>query len=354
MPINANYEYYAAEKKYHAAKTPTEKLQALSEMQSTAPKHKGAENLRKEISRKIAAVKAGIEKHKIAKKGSGKNVNVKKEGAGQVAIVGMPNSGKSTFLNKLTGVKVEIASYPFTTRKPEVGMMGYKGAWVQLVEVPAIVEGSSQGKSDGTQILSIIRNSDAVVLLYRTEEKKELVLKELEAANIKLNKQKPKIIISHSEFKGITVSGAKNIKFPRQDLEKFLKSMGYHNASVIIHEPVTNLIKFIEVLEGSIVYKKAILLKFDEWQDNEEFRGEIFSLLEKILIYTKKPGQEADYTDPLVLKEGATVADVAERLHKDFAQGLRYVRVWGSAKFGGQRISRKYKLKSEDLIEIYS
>ncbi|MFH1664272.1 MAG: hypothetical protein ABH986_05745 [archaeon] len=57
MPSNADYNYAIAEKKFHEAKTELEKLAALQEMKSAAPKHKGAEKLRAEITKKIALLK---------------------------------------------------------------------------------------------------------------------------------------------------------------------------------------------------------------------------------------------------------------------------------------------------------
>jgi ribosome-interacting GTPase 1 len=120
MPINAGFEFENAKKKYDKARTPLEKLLALQEMQSTAPGHKGAENLRREISRKIAILKRDMEKQKEqAKKAArGSSLAVRKEGAGQIVIIGLPNSGKSTLLKDLTNADVAIASYPFTTKKP--------------------------------------------------------------------------------------------------------------------------------------------------------------------------------------------------------------------------------------------
>jgi len=354
MPINAGIEYYKATEKYDKATTLREKLVALQEMRSAAPKHKGAENLRAEISLKIAKLKKEEEKQaKIAsKKGKGATLNVKKEGAGQIVIVGLPNSGKSWLLKELTGIDVEIAPYQFTTKKPQMGMMNYRGAWAQLVEVPAIIEGSSEGKAQGTQLISVVRNADAVVLLARNTDEEKIVRRELEKSNIMLGRKRPKITIQAStELKGLSIAGKQYLKIPEKQLIEFLKSYGLHKASIILEEEAT-LEKVALALDQKVVYKNSFVLNAFEKFDKEKLKERIFSLLEKVLVYTKKPGMEADLRTPMAMKAGSTVEAVARVLHKDFAKYLKYVRVWGSTKFPGQRVSKDYKLKDGDIIEI--
>ena len=377
MPANVSIEFDKAKKKYEEARTPQEKLVALQEMQKHAPSHKGGENLRADISRKIAHIKKTLEKQReqAKKVTKGASLSVRKEGAGQIVIVGAANSGKSTLLKALTGAEVQIASFPFTTKKPEVGVINFKGARIQMVEIPALVEGSSRGKFQGAQLLSIIRNADAVVLLLTSMDEFEMLVNELRQANILLNQARPKIEIKRSKFPGISIAGKKFLKVKEDEFVKFLKSLGYNNASVLLEEETT-LDKVTQALDERLVYKKGLTLTRDisfkhalekkfkgkviYWQkaDDEkeigQLKKEMFVLLGKVVIYTKKPGREPDYNDPLVLDKGATVADVAKLLHKDFARNLKYVKVWGSAKFPGQRVSKDYPLKNEDLIEIYA
>lgn len=353
MPANVSVEYSKAKEKFDTSASVHEKLLALQEMKSFAPKHKGGENLRREISKKIAKLKSELDKQEkvSSKKGSGPSINIKKEGAGQIVIIGMPNSGKSTFLNSLTGFNALVADYPFTTTKPQTAMMNYNGGLVQLVEVPAIVKGSSQGKAQGTQMLSLIRNADGIILLAENEKDKETVLKELENSNIFVNRKKPGIEIKQTGFKGITISGKKFLKIKESELVSFLKSFGYHNASLMLKEKTT-MEKIAEVLNQKIVYKKAIILNPKKVYDREKLKEQIFFLLDKILVYTKKPGQKPDYNEPMVVKKDETIEEMALRLHKDFAKNLKFARVWGSTKFEGQRVSKDYKLQHLDTIEI--
>ena len=354
MPANVTIDFEKARIKFQQANSPQARLEALMEMQSTAPKHKGSENLRADISKKIAAARNEIEKQKIQekKRGGSKGLSVKKEGIGQVVIIGLPNSGKSTLLKELTGIEVEIAPYPFTTKMPEVGMMNFKGAKVQLVELPAIVQGSAEGTAQGTQILSIIRTADAVVLLAGNKAEEELLKKELAKAKIIINAKKPRIEIRSSKFHGITISGKSFLKCRQEELEKFLKSMGMFNVEVILSE-ATTLEKVLQALDESIVYKPALVLNAFESRDNEKLREKIFSLLGRILVYTKKPGREPDFNEPLAMKKGSNVEDIARHLHKELAKKLKYARVWGSTKFPGQRVPKEFELKNFDVVEIY-
>lgn len=359
MPTNVSIEFQKAKSKYESASTLAERIAALQEMRRTAPHHKGAENLRAEISARMAKLRREAEKQReqAKKTAGGGSLNIRKEGAGQVVLVGMPNSGKSTLLKALTRADVEISEYAFTTKKPEVGMMGFEGAKVQLVEVPALIEGSSEGKANGTQLLSLIRNADAVVLVVRNIGEERTLLNELRKANILVNEKKPDIQIKPTKFKGITIAGRKNLAgMAEKELADFLKGMGIYNASVILNERATAE-KIARVLEGKVAYKNAITVNLDDYKGKgenlEKLKTGIFGLLGRIIVYTKKPGHEVARDEPLVAKEGATVEDVANTLHKDFASGLRYARVWGSAKYPGQRVSRDYVLQNRDIIEIY-
>ena len=178
MPINAGVEYGKAEDEFNKAATIQEKLNTLRKMYSVAPKHKGAENLLKEIKNKIAKYKELLEKEKKQKKGGGKSVSIKKEGAATICIVGTTNSGKSTLLKKLTNANVLIAPYPFTTKKPVVGALDYYGVKLQIVEIPAIVE-NFENTELGPSMLAIIKQSDLLIITFKNKDELKLINNEL-------------------------------------------------------------------------------------------------------------------------------------------------------------------------------
>jgi hypothetical protein len=180
MPINASPEYIAAQRKYEAANTIQDKIICLQEMISTAPSHKGAEKLHKELNARMKKLKEQLYLDKKRKKGQRQSIAVRKESF-QLAIIGYPNSGKSTLLNKLTDAEAKVADYPFTTIEPEIGMLEFEGAQLQVVEIPAIVENAA---AEQAELMSVIMNADGLLLIYEDEKQKQVLMNELYKFNI--------------------------------------------------------------------------------------------------------------------------------------------------------------------------
>ena len=181
MPTNVSYEYTAAEKKYVAAKTLEEKIKAIELMISAAPSHKGAQNLRAELRLRLARFKKQSEKQRAKK--SGFSLSVKKQGAAQVCLVGTTQTGKSTLLKELTGARVKITSHPFTTKKPEMGILDYKGVKIQMVEIPAVIK-NFLDTDLGPTLIAIIKHADLMILLFNNEKEYELLDRELRNAEV--------------------------------------------------------------------------------------------------------------------------------------------------------------------------
>jgi small GTP-binding protein len=378
MTTNVSLEFGVAKDKYDNAKTPQEKLAALLEMKSTGPKHKGGEALMSEINTKIAKLKAEMEKEKAvaAKRSGGNTLSVKKEGPAQLVLVGLPNSGKTTFFNSITGLKGVVGDYEFTTTVPDVGMMDYKHAKIQIVDLPPLVEGSSEGKFNGAQILAVIRNADALVLVVNSNaplSQYATLKKELNAAGILIGKHKPQIKIVNSTFPGISIAGKQFLKIKEEELVEYLKGNGMYNAQVILREPLDFNV-LAQVLDESIVYKRMAIVfthgKPKELfplgadvpqiiagetiakEDIEKVKDQLFSVLDKVYVYTKKPGDPPALHQPLIVDAGSTVADVARDVHKELAANLKYAKIWGSAKFDGQRVALDYEVKNGDVVEF--
>ncbi len=184
MPINAGFEYSLAEQEVHKAKNPKEKLKALQKLLSVAPSHKSAEKLRSGIKQKIAKLREQIETQG-KKKGRGKSLSIKKEGAAQVCLVGTTQSGKSTFLNKITNVHAKTTEHPFTTINPEIGTLDYKGIKLQIIEMPAVTRDFIMQEKGGIY-LGIIKQCDLIVVFGRNKEEINLVLNELRENEVKI------------------------------------------------------------------------------------------------------------------------------------------------------------------------
>ena len=183
MATNPGFDFQRAEEAYRDANGPAEQLLALQKMLKTAPKHKSSEKLNASIKERIAKLKANIERQSKSS-GKGYSPTIKKEGAAQICLVGKTNSGKSRLLNALTGTNAEVAEYEFTTKKPEIGIMDYKGIKIQIVELPAIVK-DFEGSVMGPTYSGILKQSDLMVLLFDTVKDKNFLDKELSEVKTK-------------------------------------------------------------------------------------------------------------------------------------------------------------------------
>ena len=327
MPINANYEYGEAQKKVLEAKNTEEKIRALENLLSVSPSHKGAEKLRLEIKTKISKLKEKVEKER-SKKAGGFSLSVKKEGAAQIVLIGLPNSGKSFILNKLTGAKAEIANYEFTTKNPEIGVMDYNGVKIQIIELPALFEGFIDGDK-GPSYLAIARSADLVVLVVdgssNCEKQIKIIEGEFEQSYVKLK------TIKDYKTKNKTGLSEDLIKKYEKDLDDNTK-----NVLVVVNKVMTN-------------FKCAYPVC---WVD--DLKQGIWNMLGLVYVQTKLPSKKPDWP-PVALKAGNCISDLAGLVHKDFIRNFKYARIWGkSVKHDGTTVGLEHVLKEGDIVEIHT
>jgi small GTP-binding protein len=117
------------------------------------------------------------------------SIAVRREGAAQVALVGAPNSGKSSLLQALSNVQIKTGDYAFTTTRPVPALTRIRGVLVQLVEIPGLIEGASEGRGGGRALLGVLRDADAIVLCHDVAaplDELEKIRCELDASDIEL------------------------------------------------------------------------------------------------------------------------------------------------------------------------
>lgn len=327
MPANLPPQYKEAEERYRQAKTNAEKILALEEMLAIIPHHKGTDKLIAQLRRRLSQHKEEA-KRRPATSRQTDPFAVKKEGAAQVVLVGLPNCGKSQILASLTNALPLIADYPFSTRLPLPGMMKFENIQVQIVDSPPLMDEFAE-----TGIFNLIRNADALmVVLDLTEDcstQIELILEELNRRRIK--------VLKKGECQG------KEIGF-------FYKKAVFVGNKADLPEAQENCLKFLT--DFSHIYP-TICISAKENYNLEELKKEIFLTLDLVRAYTKAPGKPADLEDPVILPKGSTVLDFAAQIHKDFIQKLKYARIWGKEKYNGQMVQRDYVLVDGDVIELH-
>ncbi len=311
---------------------------------------------------------------------SGPSYGVKKSGDATVVLVGFPSVGKSTLLNKLTNAESEVGSYDFTTLDVIPGAMEYKEAKIQILDVPGLIEGASKGRGRGREVISVVRNSDLILIMLDIFNlgQIEVVESELYRAGIRVNQKLRDVRIKRVSRGGIHISST--VHLTRLDdalIKAILSEYRVHNADVLIREdisedelidvlsknreyiPALTVINKVDLAPPELLknvkkdYSDAVFISADQGENLDELKERIFRSLEFIHIYMKPQGEEADLEEPLIIKKGANVGSVCEKLHRDFKDKFRFARVWGdSARFEAQRVGLEHVLCDGDILSL--
>jgi len=318
MPANLTPQYYEAEKKYREAKTPQEKMIYLQEMMAIIPKHKGTEKIQGDLKSKMSKLKEMSERSKKSGGASTAWYQVDKQGAGQVALVGLPNAGKSALLNKLTNANAMVADYPYTTISPLIGMMDFEDIKIQIVDTPPLADDTP------AWLYSIYRSADMIIIMLDVHEdletQLEIIREMLSAKNVVLNNP-------DSNNRTIVVVSKSDDVADNDGTENFRGKYGKQFAIINISVKTGNNI--------------------------EALKQRIFEGLNIIRVYTKRIGQPPVRKDPVVFRVGTTVIEAAEHIHKDFKNNLQYTRLWNDSGYTGQRVEKTHILKDGDIIEFH-
>jgi small GTP-binding protein len=319
MPANLPPQYFEVEKKYREAKDLHEKLAYLQELMAIIPKHKGTEKLQGDLKRKISKLKDTISSQKKSGGTGGAWYQVEKQGAGQIVLVGLPNSGKSSLLNTLTNAHVEVAMYPFTTSLPQVGMMEYEDIKIQIVDTPPLYDEAPPW------LFGLYRNGDMMLIV-------------LDAASD-----------VNQDFESIVnMLEVHNIFLTQDDAGDVKKCMVLLNKSDANQSDVLGTFTAVHKDEF-----KVFPVSSQEGAGIDELRRQIYAALNIIRVYTKKIGHSIDKRDPVVLKQGTTVIDAAEHIHKDFRRKLKFARLWSDSNYQGQRVEKNHVLSDGDVLEFH-
>jgi len=239
------------------------------------------------------------------------SLQVRREGAAQIALVGPPNAGKSSLLQALSDIQIKTGDYAFTTLRPVPALTRIGGVLVQLVEIPGLIEGAHEDRGGGRALLGVLRNADAIVYCRAAGEPPaalDVVLREVAAAGI----EKPAIVVL-TKADELPDGGA-------------------------------------GATESTPAFEAVVRVSVLDDESLDRLRDAIWALTGLIRVRPRRDGRVDD--EPFALSVGATVADLAERIHHDVGRACTGGRVWGpSARFDGQRVGRGHVLADGDVVE---
>ena len=392
MPTNLPPEAMDKWELVEAAHTPKEKMDAMIEFLKYVPHHKGTMKLRGEMNRKISLIRADLDKKKrmgTGKSSGGPKLFVEKEGSAQIALIGMTNVGKSCLMSATTNSKVVVTPTPFSTHEPVPGIMNFLDVQFQIVEAPAVMEGSADGRAAGHVTLGLARNADGVILMVDLSrdpiEQLELVLAELEKSRVLVSKPSGKVDIDrrHAGAALRVILVGKLLDCSMQDVEDLLRSYKINDAIVRISGEV-RLDDVEDAVFETTTYKPAVIvankldlkgaaanlrrlkqyvngqlpvvaMSCEQKTGIDDLGRALLESLKVIRVYTKEPGSKEDTGHPFVMKHGATINDLAKNIHKEFVQNFMFAMVWAKRlPFSPKKVGLGFTLEDGDIVEIHT
>jgi len=326
MPTNLPPDFYEVEKRYRLAKSPAEKIACLEEMLSIIPKHKGTDHIRADYRRQISKLKSESK----TQKGGSIHISafrIDREGAGQVVVLGSTNVGKSALVDALTNASPEVAPTPYTTWRPTPGMMLVDNVQIQLIDTPPLDREYLE-----PELIDLIRRADLLLLVLDLQTHPDQQLEQT-IEILRQNRIIPEHMKDHLEVEDYVWYVPLIVLTNKCDDESL--------------DEICQI--FRELLEDDW---PILSVSASTGRNLDLLRQTVFEQLELIRVYSKAPDEEPDFSEPIVLKKGATLEEFSKEIHKDFLEKLKFARVWGSSAFDGQMVQRDYVLQDGDVVEL--
>ena len=340
MPANLTPAYKAAEGHYRYAKDPAERLDALKEMLRTIPKHKGTDHLQADIKAKIKELTDELAGPKKGGARTGPETAIRREGAGQIALLGPPNSGKSALHAATTGSHAHVGPYPFTTQYPQPGMMPVNDVAIQLVDLPPIAV-----EHPVSWISNALHSADGCLLVVDLSMpgcvERVIALHEL------LAERRVELIDQWPADSGPDDESS-------SDVDLFTKVL----PTLLVASKADRLVESSDELavleELAEVTYPCMAISTETGHGLDQLGTWLFDRLGVVRVYTKIPGKDADMGRPYTVRHGATVLEVATLVHKEIAADFKFARLWGTADFDAQQVGRDHIVEDGDILEIHA
>lgn len=339
MPTNVTPAYKKAEEAYRSAREPKERLECLKEMARTIPKHKGTEHLQADIKTRIKQLTEELAGPKKGGRRSGPSHVIRAEGAAQVAIIGPPNAGKSSLHVALTGSGSDIGPYPYTTHQPVPGMVPFEDIHIQLVDLPPISNEFMEA-----WMVNALQPANAAMLVFDLNDPECL-----EQVPMVLERLAEKKIYLRTRWPGLDNPDAEQKDDSNHVFSLNLPTILIANKSDL--DPDPGEVEVLEELLGLSYPALTVSAKTGDGLD--EIGAFLFKALEIVRVYTKTPGKPAETDKPFTVSRGGTVLDVAQLVHKDIAEGLKFARMWGSGTYDGQQVGPDHLVADGDVVELH-
>ena len=352
-----------------------ERIKGIEEEMERTQVHKGTEHHLGLLKAKLAKLRRDAAK--AGKKGGGRGFAVKKSGDATVVMLGLPSVGKSTLLNRITNAESRVAAYAFTTLETIPGMMEYKGARIQILDLPGIIEGASEGRGRGKEVIAVARSADLILILLEVNDTGVLhtIRKELYDMGIRLDQRPAEIVLKKKHTGGITITSTVRLtKLDERTIKDILNVYEAHNGDILFHEDA-DADRLIDFLVGNRVYIPSLVvvnksdladsaslkklnfshlpISAEKGTNTERLKEEIHARLDLIRLFMRHRDGETDYDEPMIMKKGATVRGVCDKIHTGMVNEFRYAQVWGKgARFPGQKVGLAHKLEDGDVVMI--
>jgi uncharacterized protein len=343
MPTNVSPEYKKAEAEFRQARTPEDRLAALREMLRTVPKHKGTEHVQADIKTRIKELTEELAGPRKGGARTGPAHVVHPDGAGQVALLGPPNSGKSALHDRLTGSHAAVGPFPFTTQFAQPGMLPHFDVGIQLVDLPPVAS-----QHPVPWLSNALQPADGTLLVVDLGDP-ECVDQVLELHDLLAERK----VFLAGDWSLAVADDRPGVVGDDEDDDPF----AIHLPTLLVATKADQVEHYDEEIAAFRELTgrdyPSVTVSAETGVGLDAIGAFLFEHLGIVRVYTKIPGQAPDLKRPFTVRRGQTVEDVATLIHKDLAASLRWARLW-RGDIEGLQLGKNSVVEDGDVLEIHT
>jgi len=340
MPANLSPEFKSAQAAFRKAREPNERLDCLREMLRTIPKHKGTEHLQADIKTRIKELTEEATGPRKGGARSGPSLVIRPEGAAQVALLGPPNSGKSSLHARLTGSHAPVGPYPFTTQHPLPGMLPHQDIHFQLVDLPPISASFLE-----PWLFNTLQSAHGALLVMDLDDPE--CVEHATAIRSRLREKRVHLLAGSAGAAWAALSDDEALE---ETFAVRLPTLLVVAKTDLLTDPPVEMEAFRQLAEVEL---PGVCCSAESGTGLEAIGTRLFEMLGVVRVYTKVPGHPVEANTPYTLHQQDTILDVARMIHRGMAADLKFARLWGSAEFDGQQVGADHVVRDGDVVELH-